>query len=513
VCVLLCFRASARAADPARILLAIGQNVGAASDEPLRYAERDAERFAEVFTTLGEVRAERAYIVKAATPERVRSVIAEIRGRAIELRDVILLVYVSSHADNSGFRLADGGLTFAELRELLESVPARLRVVVTDACTSGALIRERGGKAIQPFALDLEQGQRTEGEVYITSAGPNEPAQEWDALGGGLFTHHLLSGLRGAADRDGDGRVSLFEAYSYVYEQTLSASTQARAGLQHPSHDIDLHGKGDVTLTRTTTLGSGLLFERRAAGRYIVTTALGGDLVAEINKTQARDLRLALAPGRYLVRKPEGAFVRVGEAVVLPNTLASVRDEDMAQVPYGEVARRGPGVPRLWTLELGLQLSTATVQGAGVTPAVVAVLARELGALELALAAAAGHTGVDARALAISQYEGWLGVEGRYRLPLGFMLPYAALGAAAGYVHQSLTREQEAAIQRTFNMGPMADRNGFAVRVMGALGLELPLGARGTLRLAVSAGVTAVRVERGLRALPTGSVLVAIGWR
>ena len=169
--------------------------------------------------------------------------IAEIRGRAFELRDVVLFVYVSSHADNTGFRLADGHLAFTELRELLATVPTRLRVVVTDACTSGALIRERGGKVIQPFALDLEQGQRIQGEVYITSTGPNEPAQEWDALGGGLFTHHLLSGLRGAADRDGDGRVSLFEAYSYVYEQTLSASTQARAGLQHPSHDIDRRGK------------------------------------------------------------------------------------------------------------------------------------------------------------------------------------------------------------------------------------------------------------------------------
>ena len=77
---LLCCPTPAQAADPVRIVLAIGQNVGAASDEPLRYAERDAERFAEVFTTLGDVSAERTYIVKAATSERVRSVIAEIRG-------------------------------------------------------------------------------------------------------------------------------------------------------------------------------------------------------------------------------------------------------------------------------------------------------------------------------------------------------------------------------------------------------------------------------------------------
>jgi hypothetical protein len=375
------------------------------------------------------------------------------------------------------------------------------------------MIRERGGQPVKPFALDLEQGQRIHGEVYITSTGPNEPAQEWDALGGGLFTHHLMSGLRGAADRDDDARVSLFEAYSYVYEQTLSASTQARAGLQHPSHDIDLHGKGDVTLTRTTTLGSGLLFRSATAGRYIVTTALGGDLVAEINKTQARAVRLALPAGRYLVRKPEGAFVRVGEAVVMPNTLATLSDQDMAQIPYTEVARRGPGLPRLWALELGLQLSTATVEGAGVTPALAVMFVRELGALELAAGVSAGYTGIDARALSISQYEGWAGVEGRWRVPLSLLLPYAGLGAAAGFIHQSLTRTQEAAIQRTFNTGPLDDRNGAAFRFTGTVGFELPLSARATLRFAVNAGVTAARVERGLRALPTGSLLVAMGIR
>lgn len=59
------------AADPVRIVLAIGQNVGSADHEPLRYAERDADRFAEVFTTLGDVAPERSYVVKNATVERV----------------------------------------------------------------------------------------------------------------------------------------------------------------------------------------------------------------------------------------------------------------------------------------------------------------------------------------------------------------------------------------------------------------------------------------------------------
>ncbi len=500
-------------AEPVRILLAIGQNVGAPDDEPLRYAERDAERFAQVFTSLGDVQPERAYVVTNASAERVRSVLAEIRGRTIELRDVILLVYVSSHADGAGLRLGGSHLPYAELRSLLASVPARLRIVVTDACTSGALIRSKGGKAIKPFAIDLENGQQVEGQVLITSTGPSEPAQEWEALGGGLFTHYLLSGLRGAADRDGNGRVTLFEAYSYGYEQTLSASTNASAGSQHPAHEIDLRGKGDVTLTRPGGRRSAIGFASSASGRYIVTTVLGGDLIAEVDKAPGRSVRLALEPGRYLVRKPEGAFVRVGEAVVLPDGVAEVRDEDMEQVPYADVARRGPGLPRVWSLELGLAASSGAVQGAGVTPALSLMLQRERGPLELAAGVLAGRTQFDARALSVEQYEVWARGEARLRMPLGFTLPYAGVGLSAGVVQQAFTRDQERTIQRVFDMSGMPNRTGAAARLELALGVEVPLSARITLRLAGSAGATAARVENGLQVRPVAGVLLAAGTR
>lgn len=49
-----CAASNASAAPPARILLSIGQNIGAQSDEPLRYAERDAQHVSELFTAIGD---------------------------------------------------------------------------------------------------------------------------------------------------------------------------------------------------------------------------------------------------------------------------------------------------------------------------------------------------------------------------------------------------------------------------------------------------------------------------
>jgi hypothetical protein len=224
-------------------------------------------------------------------------------------------------------------------------------------------------------------------------------------------------------------------------------------------------------------------------------------------------VRLALEPGRYLVRKPEGAFVRVGEAVVLPDSVAEVRDEDMEQVPYADVARRGPGVPRVWSLELGLAASSGVVQGAGVTPALSLMLQRERGPLELAAGVLAGRTQFDARALSVEQYEVWVRGEARLRMPLGFTLPYAGVGLSAGVVQQAFTRDQERTIQRVFDMSGMPNRTSAVARLELLLGVELPLSARITLRLNGSAGATAARTENGLQVRPAAGVLLAAGTR
>jgi hypothetical protein len=160
-----------------------------------------------------------------------------------------------------------------------------------------------------------------------------------------------------------------------------------------------------------------------------------------------------------------------------------------------------------------MQLSTATLQGAGLTPALGAMLTREFGGLELAFGVAAGYVGFNGQALSIAQYEGWALAESRWRAPLGLFLPYVGIGVSAGLIHQALTRDREQAIDSTFNMRPMDDRIGLAIRLAGTLGVELPLSVRATLRFAISAGATGARVEHGVGVLPTGAALLAIGMR
>ena len=492
----LSLQTTARAAPPTRILLSIGQNIGIESDEPLRYAERDAQHVAELFTAIGDVAPSRRYLVTDASAERVREVLAEIRGRSIELGDVILIVYVSSHADPRGLHRGGSVLSFSELRPLLASVPARLRLLITDACTSGTLIRTKGGRAIKPFAIDLEGGHDLAGQVVITSTGSNEPAQEWEALGGSLFTHHLLSGLRGAADRNADGRVTLFEAYSYSYDHTLAASTGASAGSQHPSHEIDLRGAGDLVLTRPGGRSSGLQLGASLEGRYVVTSVASDELIAEVDKVRGQPVRLALDPGRYLVRKPEGSFVRVGELLVLPDSLVALDEADMDQLPYAEVARRGSDPRRTWAVEVGGGVRSGIVDGAGITPLLGVALVRERGPWELAFGVEAAMVDFATIGLTTSQTELWGRADGRLRFPVAWTLPYVGLSLGAGWIHQSLERPNESTIRAVFGSG-VPSRDGFAARLMPTAGLELPVSGRLAFRLEGGAGVSLVHGEPG----------------
>ena len=96
------------------------------------------------------------------------------------------------------------------------------------------------------------------GHAFLTSSSEDEAAQESDRIGASFFTHYLVSGLRGAADVTGEGKVSLNEAYQFAFHETLGRTSETQVGAQHPAYDIELSGTGDVVMTdlRQTSAGA-----------------------------------------------------------------------------------------------------------------------------------------------------------------------------------------------------------------------------------------------------------------
>jgi len=296
--------AAAASAPPStrRFAVVAGANRGPADRVALRYAVADADRFAKVVTGMGGVAPEDCVVLREPTRLAFLDALAAVKNRADAARAtggrVDVMVYFSGHADDQGLMLGREMLPYTELRTALSDVAADVGITILDACASGAITRLKGGRPQPAFLTDASS--QIKGYAFLTSSSENEAAQESERLQGSFFTQALLTGLRGAADVSGDGRVTLGEAYQFAFTETLAQTTSTQGGAQHPAYDIKMAGTGDVVLTDVRQTSSSLVFGPDYDGRFFV---LGPrrQLVAELLKPYGRTVELGLEPGEYEV--------------------------------------------------------------------------------------------------------------------------------------------------------------------------------------------------------------------
>ena len=299
--------ASNARADVHRLALIVGANHGGPATATLRFAERDAERVAGLLAELGGIAPANLTLLRGPTTADIDAAFATIDQRAKSLRRnsqdrVVLVVYYSGHADGVNLDLGSRGrYPFAELRRRVEASPSDVRIVFLDSCRSGGLTQEKGLGPGPSFQVALTDVLDASGAAYITSSSASENAQEFVELGGSYFTHFLLSALRGAGDEDGNGVVSLTEAYRYAYGKTVAETVRTISGVQHPSYAWRLTGRGDVVLADLRTAAAALTVQAGPGGAFLVIDERRRDVVAEVIAGPGQARRLALPAGSYLV--------------------------------------------------------------------------------------------------------------------------------------------------------------------------------------------------------------------
>jgi hypothetical protein len=272
--------------------------------KPLRFAESDAGKFARLLAELGEVNQDDIFLLQGRGLVEVEHAL-ELASQKVALYHtqpdarVVLIFYYSGHSDGMGLELAGQKLSFTKLRERLAATQADVRLQILDACKSGQATQVKGGKPAPPFVIRLNDELNTSGEVILASSAADENTLESEEVKGSFFTHHLVSGLRGAADVSADGRVTLNEAYRYAYDRTISSSATTLEGPHHPVYDLRLSGQGELVLAYLHNM-SAMLTLPTPFQRAILVQLISDQVIAEL--TSASATTIALPQGRYAVR-------------------------------------------------------------------------------------------------------------------------------------------------------------------------------------------------------------------
>jgi hypothetical protein len=344
------FVQAAYAAPSTRLhVLAIGYNGTPRSDETsslreLRYADDDAVAFARLAHDLGghaillsnfDADTTRRFpdLARRARPAlltELRRAVRELNisfaeDRRLGLEPQLLLTYSGHGVAETGqvpaLVLGDGELTqdtlYSEVLSALDSVVIHL---VVDACHAEAVVRPRD---LQAETIPLTSGEiqaaltkvtlrglRHVGSMIASSASAQ--AHEWERWQQGVFTHEVISGLRGAADVNGDLRVEYSEMAAFLSaanREVNNGAARIKPLLGPPSATprtaiVDLRAGKDPSFLLGRPGQLGALFIESEDGERIA------DLRSEANHY----VRVLVPTGRPLfVRSADGeAAVTVG---------------------------------------------------------------------------------------------------------------------------------------------------------------------------------------------------------
>ena len=327
-----------------RLVLAAGANNGGVDRDLLRYAVSDAENFVQVLEEMGGLDPADVLLLRDPDLEAFESGLQQLQRRvdAANRRGdrLEVMLYYSGHADEDGLLLAGEHLSYGLLRRELGAASADVHIAVLDACASGAITRIKGGQRQQSFLVDESFDMR--GYAFLTSSSADEAAQESDAVRASFFTHYLVSGMRGAADVTGDGRVTLNEAYQFAFAETLARTTGTMGGAQHPAYDIKMSGTGDVVMTDVRSHRAGLSLAEALDGRLYVRNG-NRHLVAELYKPAGRAVELGLEPGDYVLHlAASDSGIRRAELALAEGEYLGLAARDFSAVALEHTVSRGP---------------------------------------------------------------------------------------------------------------------------------------------------------------------------
>jgi len=392
-----------------RFAIVVGSNVGAPDRARLWFAERDALRFADSLSELGDFPKEQVTLLEGASLGAVHDAIARVEAQITVARQrgehTLLVFYFSGHASPTHLELGADKLDYDELRALISRSAADVKVAIVDACDAGSLTQVKGGHAVSTIDFPLPADERVEGVAFVASTAEDESAQESASLGGSFFSHNLDIALRGAGDADGDGLVTLAEAFRYASTRTVAGTTGTEVGAQHPTFSMHMSGRGDVVLADLRRAEARLTIAADPSAQFVVRGP--GGFVAQFNGAPT-PVDLALPAGHYEIERHRGSARDVAEVDLTRGAHLPVGGFVASNVDSTSTK----GGARFGELSLGVVGASSPLPNVGVEPGARLGFRHEVGPVALRLRVGAMHANVTDEWLnyALTSYSAGLGV-------------------------------------------------------------------------------------------------------
>ncbi|MBK9254779.1 MAG: caspase family protein [Saprospiraceae bacterium] len=169
----------------------------------------------------------------ASTRQNILKSLKELAGKA-DANDVVVL-YMSGHGLDGAFVPFDfDGINnlvqYNEVMDILNNSSAQHKLFVTDACHSGSMIAQaRTGYQHSLDRLYDAYKDTKGGTAILTSSKKDEVSLEYGGLRQGIFSHFLIRGLKGEADKDKNKLVTVSELFDFVSTNVRAYTVNAQS--------------------------------------------------------------------------------------------------------------------------------------------------------------------------------------------------------------------------------------------------------------------------------------------
>ena len=197
----------------------------------VKYASRDAEVIAKYLENVGGIPRSNIKLLTdtSVTKSDLEAYIEDWLARRVSKDSTVFVYYAGHGAPDPESKEAyivpyEGHPDFPsklysikKMYESLSKLPAKEIIVMLDSCFSGAGGRSVTKSGARPLVMSIENPLLTTGKINVLAASTgSQISSDYDSVKHGLFTYYLLRGMRGEADKNGNGMIELGELYDYV---------------------------------------------------------------------------------------------------------------------------------------------------------------------------------------------------------------------------------------------------------------------------------------------------------